>query len=86
VSVDNRQTQAQFLCVECAFEEDADLVGAITILSRGIQMLRDEGQDTMDGSIGCASTARIACEVSGLVMPPAAGTPRSGSELAHGHA
>ena len=35
VSADNRQTQARFLCVECGFEENADLVGAINILRAG---------------------------------------------------
>jgi putative transposase len=35
VSAENRKTQAQFLCVECGFEENADLVGAINILARG---------------------------------------------------
>ena len=39
VSADNRQTQAKFECVECGFEENADVVGAINILSRGMQML-----------------------------------------------
>lgn len=53
----NRQTQAQFCCVECSFEENADLVGAINILRAG--------------------HARLACEVSGAAMPPAAGTYRS---------
>ena len=61
VSADNRQTQARFACVECGFEDNADVVGAINILRAG--------------------HARIACEVSGAVMPPAAGTHRS--ELAH---
>ena len=32
VSADNRQTQACFVCVECGFEENADVVGAINIL------------------------------------------------------
>lgn len=59
VSADNRQTQARFLCVECGFEENADLVGAINILRAG--------------------HAHCACEVSGAVMPPAAGTHRSDS-------
>ena len=59
VSADNRQTQARFLCVECGFEENADLVGAINVLRAG--------------------HARCACEVSGAVMPPAAGTHRSDS-------
>jgi transposase len=49
----------------------------LDILSRGIEKLRDEGQDTNDASFGCESTARIACEVSGAVRPPAAGTHRS---------
>ena len=35
VSADNRQTQARFACVDCGFEESADLVGAINILARG---------------------------------------------------
>ncbi|AQR66745.1 cytosine methyltransferase [Aquaspirillum sp. LM1] len=79
VSADNRQMQARFQCVECSFEENADLVGAINILSRGMQRLRDEGQDTADASAGRETAARIACEVSGAVMPPAAGTRRSDS-------
>ena len=35
VSAENRQTQAQFLCVECGYENNADVVGAINILARG---------------------------------------------------
>jgi len=59
VSAANRQTQARFECVECGFEENADVVGAINVLRAG--------------------HARLACEVSGAVMPPAAGTHRSNS-------
>ncbi|CAB3968163.1 MULTISPECIES: RNA-guided endonuclease TnpB family protein [Burkholderia] len=59
VSSENRRTQERFACVECGFEENADLVGAISILRAG--------------------HARCACEVSGAVMPPAAGTHRSDS-------
>ena len=54
IAKENRKTQAQFRCVECGFEEHADLVGAINIKRAGL--------------------ARFACEVSGAVMPPAAGT------------
>ncbi len=39
VSQDNRHTRAQFACVECGFEENADLVGAINILARGHRVL-----------------------------------------------
>ena len=56
ISADNRQTQARFECVECGFEENADVVGAINVLRAG--------------------HTRLACEVSGAVMPPAAGTHR----------
>ena len=35
VSAENRQTQAKFECVECGFEENADLVGAINVLRAG---------------------------------------------------
>ncbi|SEJ46155.1 transposase, IS605 OrfB family, central region [Azotobacter beijerinckii] len=61
VSADNRQTQARFACVECGFEENADVVGAINVLRAG--------------------HARFACEVSGAVIPPAAGTHRGESAL-----
>jgi putative transposase len=80
VSADNRPTQARFACVACGYTNHADAVGAINILRRGMQLW--EGQDTVDASTGCESTARIACEVSGSVMPPAAGTRRSGSGAA----
>jgi len=59
VSADNRKTQARFRCVECGFEENADVVGAINVLRAG--------------------HARLACELSGELMPPAAGTRRSDS-------
>ena len=62
VSADSRKTQAAFQCVECGFEENADVVGAINVLRAG--------------------HARFACEVSGAVKPPAAGTHRSDSETA----
>jgi putative transposase len=35
VAKENRQTQAKFKCVECGFEENADLVGAINVLRAG---------------------------------------------------
>lgn len=35
VSAENRQTQAQFCCVECGYTEHADLVGAINVLRAG---------------------------------------------------
>jgi putative transposase len=35
ISKDNRQTQARFACVECGYEENADVVGAINVLRAG---------------------------------------------------
>ncbi len=39
ISRDNRQTQAQFECTECGYQEHADKVGAINILERGHRLL-----------------------------------------------
>jgi putative transposase len=39
VSGANRTTQARFVCVECGFEGNADLVGAINILAAGHAVL-----------------------------------------------
>ncbi|MEH8034283.1 transposase, partial [Gallibacterium anatis] len=32
---ENRQTQADFECVECGYTENADVVGALNVLARG---------------------------------------------------
>jgi putative transposase len=74
VSKDNRKTQAVFLCVKCGFTENADLVAAVNILSRGLRILRDEGQGTAHACAGRGTSVRIACEVNGEVMPSATGT------------
>jgi transposase len=34
---DNRKTQARFECVDCGFVQNADVVGAMNILSRGLR-------------------------------------------------
>jgi IS605 OrfB family transposase len=39
VSKDSRQTQAEFRCVECGYENHADQVGALNILARGQALL-----------------------------------------------
>ena len=39
VSKDNRLTQAKFLCVNCGYENHADVVGAINVLERGYRLL-----------------------------------------------
>jgi len=62
VSPENRKTQAQFLCAQCGFEENADTVGAINVLSRWRK--RDERQDTADASAGRETAAEIAWQVS----------------------
>ena len=38
-SKDNRQTQANFECVECGYRNNADVVGAINVLKRGQELL-----------------------------------------------
>ena len=39
VSKDNRLTQAKFWCVDCGYENNADVVGAINVLERGHRLL-----------------------------------------------
>jgi len=39
ISKDNRLTQAKFLCVDCGYENNADVVGAINVLERGYRLL-----------------------------------------------
>ena len=39
VSAENRQTQAKFACMECGYENNADLVGAINVLAAGHAVL-----------------------------------------------
>lgn len=39
VSADNRLTQARFLCVDCGYIANADVVGAINVLERGQRLL-----------------------------------------------
>ena len=36
---DNRQTQALFECVDCGYQNNADVVGAINVLNRGQEIL-----------------------------------------------
>lgn len=67
VSARNRPSQAQFLCQSCGYENHADVVAAVNVLRRGEAILSSEGRDN----------ARIACEVSDAVRPPAAGTHRN---------
>lgn len=45
VSAENRKTQAQFHCVACGFEENADLVGALNILAAGHAVLACPASD-----------------------------------------
>jgi putative transposase len=51
VSALNRQTQAQFLCVECGFAENADLVGALNVLARGHRVLACGGDLEVRGPL-----------------------------------
>ena len=39
ISGENRKTQAQFECIECGYENHADVVGAINVLERGQRLL-----------------------------------------------
>ena len=57
VSKDNRLTQAKFLCVDCGYENHADVVGAINVLERG-HRLSACGED--GSGLGCKLRAKPA--------------------------
>ena len=42
VAKENRLTQAEFVCVDCGFSENADLVGAINVLAKGHALLASQ--------------------------------------------
>jgi putative transposase len=55
VSAENRKTQAVFLCVECGFSGNADVVAAVNILNRGLDLDRRAGQrETLLAAENCA--------------------------------
>ncbi len=91
VSRSHRKSQAEFACGDCCYQGHADVVGAINVLARAHALLAsdnqvNEGQDTVDASTrrqAKSAAARIACEVSGAVRPPAAGTHQSDSKALH---
>ena len=58
VSADNRLTQARFLCVDCGYIANADVVGAINVLERGQRLLAC-GED--GSSQGRKTKAQPAC-------------------------
>jgi putative transposase len=62
---ENRKSQSVFLCVACGHTENADTVASKNIRERGLN------------SSKVRTIGRIACEVSGVFVPPAAGTHRS---------
>lgn len=43
-SADNRKSQASFLCTHCGYAENADVVGAINVLHRGLDLLEASNQ------------------------------------------
>lgn len=82
VAAENRQTQARFACVECGFEENADLVGAINILAAGhaalacggkVQSSRPAKQEP--GTAARSGVARQGAKRTGNASPDAVGIP-----------
>ncbi len=55
VSAQNRQTQARFACVECGYENNANLVGAINILAAGHAVLACGGAAQSGRNAGAIS-------------------------------
>lgn len=72
VSKDNRQTQAQFRCMVCGFEENADVVGAINILRAGhARCAREVSDAVMSPAAGThrSDSFRLDAGVSAVGIP-----------------
>lgn len=62
ISKDNRQTRAKFLCVNCGYENTADVVGAIDVLTQeyGLLACEDPVHSGVPGEAGTTeATAQI---------------------------
>jgi transposase len=46
VGSENRKTQTEFRCVECGFNENADVIGAINIRREGLSRLACQANET----------------------------------------
>jgi len=57
ISPCNRRTQAVFVCQSSGRAANADDVSSMNILSRGMEVLRDEGQDTAQACAGWQTAA-----------------------------
>lgn len=62
VSADNRLTQARFACIECGFEENADVVGAINVLARGHRVAAC-GEPVQSGRSAKQEPAEVAAQL-----------------------
>ncbi|WP_041353554.1 MULTISPECIES: zinc ribbon domain-containing protein [Nitrosomonas] len=69
VSADNRQMQVQFECMECSFEGNTDVVGAINILRAGHARFACEvGDATRSPAAGiCRSSSMLRLSVVGIL-------------------
>jgi putative transposase len=47
VSKENRTTQASFVCVDCGYKNNADVVGAINVMARGHRVLACQASDAV---------------------------------------
>jgi putative transposase len=66
VSPENRQSQADFKCVSCSYEENADVVGAKNVFARGQRVLACQANDAV------MSSATGTRNKSDLALPAAA--------------
>lgn len=48
VSKENRKTQSKFLCIQCGYSENADYVGAVNVLARGLRVIACGDSENLD--------------------------------------
>jgi putative transposase len=73
VAAENRRTQAQFQCVNCGYEQNADVVGAMNVLARGHRV-------AACGEDGSGSGRRTRTKPASVKQEP---TEATGREAAH---
>jgi putative transposase len=69
VAAQNRTSQAKFKCVQCGYENHADVVGAINVLARGYRV-------TACGEEGSGSAHKTRTKPSSVKQEPTEATMR----------
>ena len=74
MAAENRQTQARFECIDCSYENNADVVGAMNVLARGHRV-------AACGEEGSGSGRKIGTKPVSVKQEPTEATLREGTHV-----